>query len=153
MSDWSSDVCSSDLVIGRPPQALHRFLSAFVRYSTHIYAYAALTANPFPGFTGKAGSYPVDLRLPPAEPQRRLVTLFRFFLAFPALMVSGTLGGLIFLGAFLGWFVALALGRMPESLREAQAYAIRYSAQVSAYLFLVTGRYPYSGPIRVPPRS
>jgi hypothetical protein len=141
------------LVIGRPPQALHRFLSAFVRYSTHIYAYAALTANPFPGFTGAEGSYPVDLRLPPAEPQRRLVTLFRLFLALPAAMVSGTLGVLIFLGAFLGWFVALALGRMPESLREAQAYALRYSAQLSAYFFLITARYPYSGPIRVPPRT
>ena len=141
------------LVIGRPPQALHRFLSAFVRYSTHIYAYAALTANPFPGFTGTEGSYPVDLRLPPAEPQRRLVTLFRLFLALPAAIVSGTLGVLIFLGAFLGWFVALALGRMPESLREAQAYALRYSAQLSAYFFLITARYPYSGPIRVPPRT
>ena len=139
------------LVIGRPPQALHRFLSAFVRYSTHLYAYAALTANPFPGFTGTEGSYPVDLRLPPAEPQRRLVTLFRLFLALPAAMVSGTLGVLIFLGAFLGWFVALALGRMPQSLREAQAYALRYSAQLSAYFFLITARYPYSGPIRVPP--
>jgi hypothetical protein len=141
------------LVDGRPPRALHRFLAAYVRYSTHIYAYGALTANPFPGFTGTAGSYPVDLRLPPPEPQRRLVTLFRFFLAFPALLVSGTLGGLIFIGAFLGWFVSLAFGRMPESLREAQAYAMRYSAQLSAYLFLITDRYPYSGPIRVPPRS
>ena len=141
------------LVIGRPPQVLHRFLAAYVRYSTHIYAYGALTANPFPGFTGRAGSYPVDLRLPTAEPQRRLVTLFRLFLVLPAAMVSGTLGGLIFLGAFLGWFVALALGRMPRTLREAQAYAMRYSAQLSAYLFLVTDRYPYSGPIRVPPRS
>jgi hypothetical protein len=141
------------LVIGRPPQALRRFLAAYVRYSIHIYAYGALTANPFPGFTGTAGSYPVDLRLPPAEPQRRLVTLFRLFLALPAAMVSGTLGGLIFLGAFFGWFVSLALGRMPRSLREAQAYALRYSAQLSAYFFLLTDRYPYSGPIRIPPRS
>lgn len=141
------------LVLGRPPKALHRFLAAYVRYSIHIYAYGALTANPFPGFTGTTASYPVDLRLPPAQPQRRLVTLFRLFLALPAIMVSGTLGGLIFLGAFFAWFVSLALGRMPRSLREAQAYALRYSAQLSAYLFLVTDRYPYSGPIRVPPRS
>jgi hypothetical protein len=35
---------------------------------------------------------------------------------------------------------------MPRSLREAQAYSLRYSAQVSSYLLLVTGRYPYSGP-------
>jgi Domain of unknown function (DUF4389) len=141
------------LVIGRPPQVFHRFLSAYVRYATHVYAFAALTANPFPGFTGRFGSYPVDLRLPPADRQRRLMTLFRLFLAIPALLVSSALGALIFLGAFLAWFVSLALGRMPHSLREAQAYALRYSAQVSAFLFLVTARYPYSGAMHVPARS
>jgi hypothetical protein len=36
---------------------------------------------------------------------------------------------------------------MPRSLREAQAYAIRYAAQSSAYLFLITERYPFSGPV------
>jgi uncharacterized protein DUF4389 len=112
-----------------------------------------LTANPFPGFTGRAGSYPIDPRLPPAERQRRLVTGFRIFLALPALAVSGALGGLLLIGAFLGWFAALALGRMPRSLREAQAYALRYSTQVSAYVLILTERYPYSGRIRVPPRT
>jgi Domain of unknown function (DUF4389) len=141
------------LITGRPPSALHRFLSAFVRYSTHLGAYVALTANPFPGFTGTAASYPVDPQLPPAAPQRRVVTFFRFFLAFPALLVSGALSGLLVVGALFGWLVSLALGRMPHSLREAQAYALRYSAQLSAYLLLITDRYPYSGPIRVPPRS
>jgi hypothetical protein len=50
------------------------------------------------------------------------------------------------IAAFFGWFASLVLGRMPRSLREAQAYALRYSAQTSAYLLLVTDRYPYSGP-------
>jgi Domain of unknown function (DUF4389) len=134
------------LIIGRPPAALHRFLSAFVRYSTHLTAYVSLAANPFPGFTGTAGSYPVDPELPGPEPQRRLVTFFRLFLGFPALAVSGAVSTLLFVAGFLGWFVSLALGRMPRSLREAQAYSLRYSAQVSSYLLLVTGRYPYSGP-------
>jgi Domain of unknown function (DUF4389) len=134
------------LITGRPPAALHRFLSSWTRYSTHVSAYAALTANPFPGFTGTPGSYPVDLQLPPPESQRRLVTLFRLFLAIPAIAVSGAVSGLLLIAAFLGWFASLALGRMPRSLREAQAYALRYSAQVSAYLLLVTERYPYSGP-------
>jgi hypothetical protein len=133
------------LITGRPPAALHRFLSAFVRYASHLSAYVALTANPFPGFTGTAGSYPVDPVLPPPDRQRRLVTLFRLFLALPAFAVSSAIGGLLFAGAFLGWFASLALGRMPHSLREAQAYSLRYSAQVLSYLLLVTDRYPYSG--------
>jgi hypothetical protein len=139
------------LVTGRPPEPLHRFLSAYVRYSYHLNAYVTLAANPFPGFTGTPGSYPIDVELPPAERQRRLVTAFRIFLAVPAIAVSGALDALLFISAFLGWFAALATGRMPRSLREAQAYALRYGAQVEAYVLLVTDRYPYSGPGRTAP--
>ena len=141
------------LTIGRPPRPLHRFLSAFVRYSTHVSAYAALTANPFPGFTGTEGRYPIDPVLPPPERQRRLVTAFRLLLAVPAFAVSSSVSALLVFGGLLGWFAALALGRMPHSLREAQAYALRYSVQVSAYALLVTDRYPYSGPILARPRT
>jgi ABC-type multidrug transport system fused ATPase/permease subunit len=134
------------LILGRLPRALHRFLTAYLRYSTHVFSFLFLTANPFPGFTGAAGSYPVDPELPEPERQRRLVTFFRFFLAIPALAVSSSLYTLAFVAAFFGWFVSLALGRMPRSFREAQAYAIRYGAQSSAFLWLLTSRYPYSGP-------
>jgi hypothetical protein len=134
------------LFVGRSPSALHRFLSAYVRYTYHVFSFVALTANPFPGFTGTAGSYPIDPELPRSEPQRRLVTGFRLFLAIPALVVSSSLNGLAFVAAFFGWFVSLALGRMPRSFREAQAYAFRYGAQSSAYWLILTDRYPYSGP-------
>jgi Domain of unknown function (DUF4389) len=135
------------LATGRNPRALHRFVAAYIRYTFHVYAFVALTANPFPGFTGTPGSYPVDPELP-AEPerQRRLVTLFRLPLAIPAAAVSSGLYGLAFVAAFFGWFVALALGRMPRSFREAQAYVFRYGVQVSSYGALLTERYPYSGP-------
>ena len=45
-----------------------------------------------------------------------------------------------------GWFVSLALGRMPKGLRNLGAWALRYSAEVDSYLYLLTDRYPYSGP-------
>lgn len=134
------------LLLGRLPLALHRFLAAYLRYSTHVFAFLFLTANPFPGFTGAAGSYPVDPELPGPERQRRLVTFFRLFLAIPAMAVSSSLYTLAFVVAFFGWFVSLAFGRMPPSFREAQAYALRYGVQTNAYLWLLTGRYPYSGP-------
>ena len=44
------------LVTGRAPQGLHNFLSAYVRYATHLDAYLSLTANPYPGFTGGRGT-------------------------------------------------------------------------------------------------
>jgi Domain of unknown function (DUF4389) len=136
----------TDIRISTPPQGLFRFVSAYLRYSYHVQAFIALTANPFPGFTGAAGSYPVDAELPRPARQSRLVTLFRLPLAWPALALSGSLYALTFLAGFFGWFVALILGRMPRSLRDAQAYALRYALQASAYFWLVTDRYPFSGP-------
>ena len=140
------------LVTGRAPLPFHRFLARYVRYTTHLGAFLFLVGNPFPGFVGRAGTYPVDLELPEPEPQKRLVTLFRLLLAFPALVISGGTYGLLSTIGILGWFVALFLGRFPLGFREAGAYALRYGAQVNAYLYFVTGRYPYSGP-RADPAS
>lgn len=134
------------LVTGRPPQPFHRFLSRYVRYSTHLGAFFFLIGNPFPGFTGRPGTYPVELELPAPEPQKRLVTLFRILLALPALCVSSGLNGALFTAGVLGWFVALFLGRMPDGLRNLGAYALRYGGQTNSYLFLLTSRYPDAGP-------
>jgi hypothetical protein len=135
------------LLVGRPPRAFHRFISAWIRYSIHLYAYVTLIGNPFPGFTGASGSYPIDLELPEPERQHRLATLFRLFLALPALPVNTALGTLLLFVAFYGWFFALATGRMPHGLRNLGAYALRYQGQVDAYFYLLTARYPFSGPV------
>jgi hypothetical protein len=134
------------LVLGRLPGPLHRFIGAYVRYAAHLSAYLFLIANPFPGFTGTPGIYPVDIEIDPPERQSRWKIFFRFFLAIPALFVSGALGGAVLLVGFFGWFVSLALGRMPEGLRNLGAFELRYSSQVYAYLYLLTDRYPFSGP-------
>jgi Domain of unknown function (DUF4389) len=134
------------IVTGSPPRPFHRFLSRFVRYATHVYAFLFMVGNPFPGFVGKPGSYPVDLELPELQPQKRLVTGFRSLLAIPALLISGGLSGALFVAAVLGWFVGLILGRMPAGLRDLGAFSIRYSGQLNAYLYFVTAAYPDSGP-------
>lgn len=133
------------LVTGRAPDPLRRFIGAYIRYAAHVLAFLFLAANPFPGFVGAPG-YPVDVDLGPNERQSRWVTLFRIVLAVPALLVSGALSGALLLAGFLGWFAALATGRMPTGLRNLAAVAIRYGAQTNAYLLIVTDAYPYSSP-------
>lgn len=156
------------LIEGHPPAALHRFMCSYIRYVTHLEAYLHLIGNPYPGFVGEEGEYPIDLRLPEPGPQSRLRTLFRIVLVLPALLVSGALlgggsysasrskgsgraysastGGLATAVAVLGWFASLARGRMPKGLRDAGAYSLGYSAQTLAYLLFVTDRYPYADP-------
>jgi hypothetical protein len=135
------------LFTGRPPAAFHRFLSRFVRYSLHVSAFVYLAANPFPGFAGVQGSYPLDLELPEPGRQGRVVTFFRIFMAIPALLVNSALGWGLFVAAFLTWFVALVRGAAPWGLRNLSAYALRYGAQLNAYGYLLTDAYPHASPL------
>jgi hypothetical protein len=141
------------LFAGQSPAALHRFLAAYLRYQTHVYAFVYLTANPFPGFTGAPGSYPVELVVAERERQNRWTVAFRIVLAFPALLISSAYSGVLAAAAILGWFVALARGEMPPGLRNASALGLRYTQQVNAYLYLLTPSYPYSGPIAAGPAA
>jgi hypothetical protein len=130
------------LFMGRSPEGLHNFLATFLRYTTHVRAYTLLVADPYPPFTGKEGTYPVDLEIDPPERQNRLTVFFRGILAIPALLLSYILGQLNQLLAIFSWFVALIMGRVPEGLRNFAALAIRIETQTYAYVLLLTSRYP-----------
>jgi hypothetical protein len=135
------------LARGTPAAPLHRFLSSFVRYRLHVYAFLYLAANPFPGFTGRAGSYPLDLELPAPGRQSRWKTGFRIVLVLPAAIVDAGLGSGLFVAGVLTWFVALVKGSAPWGLRNLMAYALRYDAQVNAYGLLLTDAYPHASPL------
>ncbi len=131
---------------GRSPAVFHRFLAAYVRYVVHVTAFATIVGAPFPGFTGKAGSYPVDVQIAPPARQGRWKTLFRVLLGFPALVIGSAIGYALWTVAFLGWFASLFTGRMPDGMRRLGLLSLRYTAQTNAYLLLLTDRYPYAGP-------
>jgi hypothetical protein len=135
------------LFSGRPAVVFQRFLSAYVRYAFHVYAFGSLAANPFPGFTGKPGVYPLDLVLPDPDRQNRWKTLFRGILVVPAVIVTVGLWGVVVLAAILTWFTALATAKAPEGLRNVTAWALRYSGQTNAYFYLLTDVYPHSSPL------
>jgi len=153
------------LVLGYSPARLHRFFERFVRYTTHVYAYLNLGAEPLPSFNGKPG-YPIDLDIDPPARQNRWTVAFRFILVIPAmLLVTALVGsgssaygfasaqvglasaGLVGTAAMLGWFVGVLRGRMPRGLRDLVAYGLSYGAQAWAYLLLLTGSYPSSDPL------
>jgi hypothetical protein len=135
------------LVMGRLPDPLHRLLAAYVRYATHLIAFVYVIGRRFPGFTGRAGAYGIDVEIDPPTRQNRWKTLFRFFLSIPALILASALGGVALVIALLAWWYALATGRMPHGMRDLGAACLRYSAQTYAYLLLLTDRYPYGTPI------
>src|SRR6266576_7279341 len=129
------------LVKGESPGGLHNFLATYLRYQTHVWAYTLILADPYPGFGGKPG-YPIDIEIDPPQPQNRWTVAFRLIFAIPAYIVSGILGYLNRALAVFSWFIALAIGRVPEGLRNFAAFALRYEQQTAAYALLLTGRYP-----------
>lgn len=142
------------LIAGTSPQWLHRFLSRYLRYQLQVSAFLYLVGNPFPGFVGAPGKYPIELHVAPRARQNRWTVGFRLVLALPALLLAGVFAQVLLIVAVLGWFAALITGRMPLGLRNLGAYALRYSAQAYAYVLLLTDAYPYSGPcLEQPPAS
>ena len=165
------------IINAESPPVFHNFLVGYTRYATHVHAYLFLTGNQFPDFRGRPG-YPIDVEFDPPARQSRWSALFRLVLALPSLVLGATVGWIgltsgalgavatlgdehngggpvVFVGGLIGiaavgvWFAALILGRSPRGLRDVSAYALGYTAQVLAYLFLLTGRYPDSHPGRL----
>ncbi len=135
------------LLTARVPSSIHHFLAAYVRYAIHLGAYVYVVGRKFPGFTGREGSYAIDVRIEAPQPQNRWKTLFRSALAIPALLVAAALGSVLFVAAVFGWWVSLLTGRMPEGLRNLGASCLRYNAQTYAYMLLLTDRYPHATPV------
>jgi hypothetical protein len=126
---------------GRIPDGLHGFIASYLRYLTHVHAYALLAADPFPKFNGNA-EYPIDVEIAPPVKQSRLTIFFRGLLLIPAYIVLVLLGYVAELVAFLSWFYALFAGKLHSGLRDVLAYFLRYNAQFFGYATLLTQRYP-----------
>lgn len=135
------------LILGRPGNFFQRFFSAYVRYSITVMAFQLMVGNPFPGFFGTPGKYPVELELPPEpERQHRLGIFLRLPLAVPSfviLILLNLLANLLFIPL---WLVSLVLGRAPRGLRDLSANTLRYYGQLYAYILLLTGVYPSASP-------
>jgi 2-(1,2-epoxy-1,2-dihydrophenyl)acetyl-CoA isomerase len=130
------------LVKGRPAAGLAAWLTRFLRYQTHVYAYLYLVADPYPRFRGWAGTYPVDLAVDPPGVQPRWKTLLRIVLVLPAYVLMTVLQYVLAIVSLLGAVYALVLGRYPRGIRDLSAYVLRYTAQTWGYLLLLTDRYP-----------
>src|SRR3954452_20767809 len=146
------------VINGALPGWAHGFYAAYTRYQLHLFAYLSLAANPYPGFIGEPGSYPIDVAFEEPERQNRWSMGFRWLLAVPPLLLSGALGsvsysgniGLLDVVPFLAWFACLARGEMPRGFRDAVVYALGYVTQSYAYVFLLSPRYPSADPVAAP---
>ena len=129
------------LFAGQTPDGLHNFIARYYRYQTQAFAYVLLLSDPYPGFLGDQ-PYPVDASIAPPAPQNRWITGFRLIIAIPVLIVAGVLNYLAEVIAIIAWFACLFTARMPRGLESIGAWVLRFHLQTSAYISLLTDRYP-----------
>lgn len=131
------------LVLGRSPEPLWRFLRGVLRWQARFDAYVYLLTARYPPFSTRDEPYPVAMVLEgPPQRVRRWAVLFRVVVALPAYVLCvayGTGAGLL---AIVAWACGLLLGRVPRSLHLILATALRYQLRLSAYLAVLTPRYP-----------
>jgi hypothetical protein len=133
------------LLLGRLPQAFHRFLAAYLRYQGQVMAWFYLLSGTYPDPL-HTKEHPFRIDLPDAHAQPRLVTFFRLPLAIPAFILTSVFHVILNAVAVAAWFVALALGRTTAGLQELGTFCLRYQLETQAYLLLLTAAYP-----RLPP--
>jgi hypothetical protein len=84
----------------------------------------------------------VRLRVNDDLRRTRRTVFFRLFLAIPHFLWLALLGIIVVLAAIANWFATLVQGRSPDALHNFLAGYLRYSTQVSAYVFLIADPYP-----------
>jgi hypothetical protein len=91
---------------------------------------------------GPRGSLPVLVAFAGPGRQRRVTVGFRLLMVIPPAIVLGAIGIAVAVVAVLGWFGALAMGRLPEFAADFLSGYLRWRARVMAYRMLLTGQYP-----------
>jgi Domain of unknown function (DUF4389) len=130
------------LFTGRLPDFAAQYLTGFLRWQTRVYAYLLLLTDAYPPFSLDDANYPVRLAARPGR-LNRLAVFFRAILSIPALIVVVLLGwGLELLVLFVTWLIVLITGTMPESLHQALAAVVRFTARFYGYAFMLTSVYP-----------
>jgi len=89
-----------------------------------------------------SATYPVQLLVDAAVPQSRLTVLLRLLLLLPHLVVVTLIGIVAAVIFVVSWFVILFTGAYPAGMMNFMVGYMHWTTRVSAYAFLLTGRFP-----------
>jgi hypothetical protein len=87
-------------------------------------------------------SYPVEFEMDYVQRRSRLTTFFRYILAIPQLFFAVFYGLAFYIALIIAWFALLFTARWPDGLYNFAGGFLRYTARLSAYLFLGVDKYP-----------
>jgi Domain of unknown function (DUF4389) len=137
------------LLLGRAPSALHEHVASYLRFHGHLTAWLCILSGRRPS-PRRTLEHPFRIDVPGSAEQSRLVTLFRLPLAIPAVVLASAFNVILTCVAVISWLVSLFLGRTTAGLQELGTFCLRYQLETSAYLMLLTPRYPRLEPTPPP---
>jgi hypothetical protein len=133
----------SIVLTGHYPPALYGFVAGFQRYATAVHGYLALLTDAYPPFSFDTDSYPVRLRIPPAQAEyNRLKTALRLLLAIPVMIIVYAMQIVWEVGWVIAWFVILVIGKQPKGLQDMIVLGLSYQQRAYCYFFLLTEDWP-----------
>jgi hypothetical protein len=135
------------LVNRRQATWIYQIAGGYFRLSTRLYAYILLLTGRYPPLWIE-GEHTVDVTFDEAEMQNQLWgipilgVMARLVLLIPHLLILALLGVLVGILMLFTWVPVLLTGRTADWTVRWVGGFYRWSLRVSAYAFLLTGRYP-----------
>ncbi len=137
------------VITGKIPEGLQTPIAMYVRYNTRVFTYLTFLRPEYPSFSFVAqfADDGVDPRVrlditPEIEGRSRLTIFFRGLLIIPQFIVLAVVAIALYVVMIISFFAVIILGRWPVGLRNFVVGFQRWSVRVSAYLFLLTDKYP-----------
>jgi len=128
---------------GRLPRPVAAILAGYIGWQARLLSYLVVLTDAYPPFSLADVHYPVRVTTRPGRLNRWAVA-FRLVLALPALVVAATVTlGIATPVLVVAWSTAVVTGRLPSSLHQAFAAAVRYETRLVGYLTMVTSEYPW----------
>ena len=132
----------------RLPDGIHDFLSGTIGWSSRTYAWLFSLVDEYPPFELHPTGYAAEWTENDTQPERnRLLGLagifgIKFILALPHFIVLAILGFAAFIAAWVGYWIVLFTGNLPEGIHTFVNGMLRWAARVYAWLAGLTDKYP-----------
>ncbi len=133
----------------RLPDGLHNFLSGTIGWNTRTYAWQFSLVDEYPPFELEPSGYPAEWTESDDNPERnRLLGLagvlfpIKLLLALPHLIILSVLGVAGFLAAWVGFWIIVFTGTLPEGIHTFVAGVIQWGSRTGAWLLGLTDTYP-----------
>ncbi len=135
------------LFTGRYPQSFFEYQVGLMRWRARVQARQFNLTDGYPAFGIDSQDEAITLEVPYPESISRGMVIVRLFFGWlyviiPHFFVLWFLGIGVMFALFIGWWIILFTGKLPEGIHNFIVGVLRWSTRVSLYMSNMTDTYP-----------